>query len=69
MMIDMAYQTYHEIKNLSAFNISYAKRKKINQFLTRYTFEDKSILELYSSGKAIVPNVLVGEYRAAKKAE
>lgn len=42
-------QELRRIKNLSAFNIANAARKKVNQHLTMYTFSDDSILKIYTS--------------------
>ena len=63
-MCNMAYETYLEIKDLAAFTITNAKSKRLNQYVTRYTFKDSSILLLYKDGKAIVPHKVVGSYRA-----
>lgn len=61
----LAYLEYKRIRNLAAFNVdSKAMRRKINQHMRRYTFPDGSILEIYKSGKALVPHAVIGQLRA-----
>lgn len=61
-MASKAYNEYQRIRNAVAFNVdSAAKRRNVNQHLRTYTFDDGSVLEIYKSGKAIVPHQVVGQ--------
>lgn len=61
MPTNQAYEEYMRIRNLSAFNIrSDATRRNVNQHMRRYTMPDGSTLEIYKSGKALVPYMVVG---------
>ena len=47
-----ASREYDRIRHLSAFNVTEAKPRKVNQYLREYTFRDGSILRLYCKGHA-----------------
>ncbi len=43
-----AYQELQRVKNLSAFNVlGYSKKRRVNQYLTRYYFPDSSVLSIF----------------------
>lgn len=62
-MSNKAYNEYNRIKNLSAFTVQGATRRNVNQHMRKYVFKDGSELEIYKSGKAVVPHLVVGAIR------
>lgn len=71
-MITEAYNEWSRIREMAAFNPApRAKRRKVNQYLTTYTFPDKSEMRLYSDGRGAVIEggicTVIGEYRATAR--
>jgi hypothetical protein len=51
-MIDQAHSELYRIRDLSAFKVQgYTKRKKLNQHKTVYSFQDGSMLVIYSTAQ------------------
>jgi hypothetical protein len=48
----LAYNEYHTIKNCRAFNVTgHIASRKLNQYATRYTFEDDSFLTIHGPNR------------------
>ena len=71
-MVTEAYAEWRRIRHMTAFNPSpRAKRRRVNQHVTLYTFPDASELRLYADGRGTVTErgvcVVIGAYRATAR--
>lgn len=62
-----AHDELHRVKSLSAFNVPNAKRVKINQHLTRYSFDDGSRLDILATTSQGVAYNFLGNRIASHK--
>ena len=58
MNTSMALDAYDTIRNLSAFTITGATMRKVNQHVRTYTFPDASELHIFKRGYASATNKL-----------